>query len=99
MEGASLSSPPRGAATASMADCANKFLKNFIPEKDIKAVSSTSPVPSNIQGPKQFDDCFKELLEEKRKKKEPLWDSNLERIGPKQQFVQRSRPHFIDADS
>ena len=67
-----------------MADYANKYLKNFVPEKDIKdSILTTSPVPANIQGPKKLDDLFKELLEEKKKKTELFWDSNLERIQQK----------------
>ena len=67
-----------------MADYANKYLKNFVPEKDIKdSILTTSPVPPNIQGPKKLDDLFKELLEEKKKKTELFWDSNLERIQQK----------------
>ena len=67
-----------------MADYANKYLTNFVPEKDIKdSILTTSPVPANIQGPKKLDDLFKELLEEKKKKTELFWDSNLERIQQK----------------
>ena len=67
-----------------MADYANKYLKNFVPEKDIKdSILTTSPVPANIQGPKKLDDLFKELLEEKKKETELFWDSNLERIQQK----------------
>eukprot|EP00112_Aurelia_sp_Birch-Aquarium-sp1_P019803 Seg4970.3 transcript_id=Seg4970.3/GoldUCD/mRNA.D3Y31 product="hypothetical protein" protein_id=Seg4970.3/GoldUCD/D3Y31 len=67
-----------------MADYANKYLKNFVPEKDVKdSILTTSPVPSNIQGPKKLDDFFKELLEEKKKRSELFWDSNLERMQQK----------------
>ena len=60
-----------------MADYANKYLRNFVPEKDIKdSILTTSPVPANIQGPKKLDDFFKELLEEKKKKTELFWDCN-----------------------
>lgn len=69
---------------AGMADYANKYLKNFVPEKDVKdSILTTSPVPSNIQGPKKLDDFFKELLEEKKKRSELFWDSNLERMQQK----------------
>ena len=44
---------------AGMADYANKYLKNFVPEKDIKdSILTTNPVPSSIQGPKKLDDFF-----------------------------------------
>ena len=67
-----------------MAYYANKYLRNFVPEKNIKdSILTTSPVPANIQGPKKLDDLFKELLKEKKKKTELFWDSNSERIQQK----------------
>jgi len=67
-----------------LADYANKYMSEFIPDKDISDnIFYENPIPSNVGNPRKLDDFIKELLGERKQMSELTFDSRMERVQQK----------------
>lgn len=67
-----------------MALYAHKYFERYVQEKDMRdSVIGENPVPTNFIKTRRLDEHFKELLDEKRKRRELDTDKSLEHIQSK----------------
>ena len=66
----------------------NKYFEKFVQEKSLKdSVLLENPVPTNVTELRKLDGYFKELLEEKNRRKELSLDTNFEKLQSKTRSI------------
>ena len=60
---------------------ANKYIEKYVQEKSLKdTVLIENPVPNNVAKPRKLDGYFKELMDERSRRRELVTDNSLEKI-------------------